>query len=162
MRLEDIPAVLEIDRASFAKPWSSEDYRCELSRNVAARYLVAEQGGSVIGFAGAWIILDESHITNIAVSPIFRGKGIGSRLTEELLQYISNLGAAYATLEVRVSNAPAVGMYKKYGFVAVGKRKRYYEDNNEDALLMVCDRLPPAHPDFTEPETVYEDTPSQP
>lgn len=162
MRLEDIPAVLEIDRASFAKPWSAEDYRCELSRNVAARYLVAEAEGAVIGFAGVWIILDESHITNIAVSPDSRGKGVGGQLTEEILRYVSNLGAAYTTLEVRASNAAAIGMYKKYGFVTVGKRRQYYEDNREDALLMVCDRLPAANPDFTEQETVYEDNSDQP
>ena len=161
MCLSDIPAVLEIDRASFAKPWSEADYRSELSRNVAARYLVAETRGKVVGFAGIWIILDESHITNIAVSPDWRGQGIGSCLTGELLRYVSNLGAAYATLEVRVSNAAAIGMYKKYGFTAVGKRKQYYEDNREDALLMVCDKLPQADPDFTESETVYEDQDGQ-
>lgn len=162
MRLSDIPAVLEVDRASFAKPWSEDDYRCELCRNKAARYLVAETDGRVIGFAGAWIILDESHITNIAIAPGFRGRGAGMCLTKELLRYISNLGAAYATLEVRVGNTAAIGLYEKNGFISVGRRKRYYEDNREDALLMVCDSLPPADPGFTEPETVYEDAPDQP
>ena len=104
----------------------------------------------MIGYAGAWIILDESHITNIAVAEDARGRGIGRKLTEELLRVLSNLGAGYATLEVRVSNLRAQNLYQSLGFISVGKRKRYYEDNNEDAYLMVCDRMPEADPDFTE------------
>lgn len=150
MRLKDVEAVAAIEEASFARPWSRESFRQELTRNAAARYLVAEVQGQIAGYAGAWIILDESHITNIAVHPDFRGKGIGRRLTEELLQVLSNLGAGYATLEVRVSNLRAQQLYRSLGFVSVGKRKRYYEDNNEDAYLMVCDRMPDADPDYSE------------
>ena len=156
MRLEDVPAVAAIEKATFARPWSEESFRQELERNVAARYLVAERDGRVTGYAGAWIILDESHITNIAVAEDSRGQGIGLTLTRALLQYLSNLGAAYATLEVRVSNLRAQGLYKKLGFVSVGKRKRYYEDNGEDAYLMVCEHMPAADPDFTEEETKEE------
>ena len=78
-------------------------------------------------------------------------------LTEALLSYLSNLGAAYATLEVRVSNERAINLYKSLGFISVGKRKKYYEDNGEDAYIMVCDRMPPADPDFREEETVTEE-----
>ena len=156
MRLEDVPVVAAIEKATFARPWSEESFRQELERNVAARYLVAERDGRVTGYAGAWIILDESHITNIAVAEDSRGQGIGLTLTRALLQYLSNLGAAYATLEVRVSNLRAQGLYKKLGFVSVGKRKRYYEDNGEDAYLMVCEHMPAADPDFTEEETKEE------
>ncbi len=150
MRLKDVEAVADIEEASFARPWSRESFRQELTRNAAARYLVAEAHGQIAGYAGAWIILDESHITNIAVHPDFRGKGIGRRLTEELLQVLSNLGAGYATLEVRVSNLRAQQLYRSLGFVSVGRRKRYYEDNNEDAYLMVCDRMPEVDPDYSE------------
>ena len=156
MTAGDLDAVTEIEAATFARPWSRESFQQELERNVAARYLVAEKEGSVIGYAGAWIILDESHITNIAVTEAERGKGIGRKLTGQLLQYLSNLGAVYATLEVRESNIRAQNLYRSLGFIQVGKRKKYYEDNQEDAFLMVCDRMPEADPDFEEERTVRE------
>ena len=150
MRLRDVDAVAEIEENTFARPWSRESFRQELTRNAVARYLVAEENGEILGYAGAWVILDESHITNIAVRENARGHGLGKRLTSELLQVLSNLGACYATLEVRVSNERAQNLYKSLGFVTVGKRKRYYEDNNEDAWLMVCEHLPEADPDYSE------------
>ena len=150
MRLKDVEQVAALEKATFARPWSRESFRQELTRNVAARYLVAEEEGRVIGYAGAWIILDESHITNIAVAEEARGRGVGRKLTKELMQILSNLGASYATLEVRVSNTRARNLYESLGFLSVGKRKRYYEDNNEDAYLMVCERMPEADPDYTE------------
>ena len=85
MRLKDLDEVAALEKATFARPWSRESFRQELTRNVAARYLVAEEDGRVIGYAGAWIILDESHVTNIAVAENARGRGIGRRMTEELL-----------------------------------------------------------------------------
>ena len=150
MSREDLDAVTAVEQATFAVPWSRESFRRELEQNVAARYLVAEADGQVIGYAGAWVILDESHITNIAVLEAWRGRGIGKQLTQALLQYLSNLGASYATLEVRVSNERAQNLYKELGFVSVGKRKRYYEDNGEDAFLMVCEHMPEADEDFSE------------
>ncbi len=152
MRMEDVDAVAAIEQATFARPWSRESFRQEIERNRAARYLVAEKDGNVIGYAGAWIIIDESHITNIAVAEDEQGKGVGRKLTEALMQYISNLGAAYATLEVRVSNERAQNLYKSLGFVSVGKRKRYYEDNGEDAFLMVCEHMPDIEEDFEDSE----------
>ena len=157
MRLKDVDEVAAIEQATFARPWSRESFCQEMERNKAARYLVAEKDGRVIGYAGAWIILDESHITNIAVAEAERGRGVGRKLTEALMQYISNLGAAYATLEVRVSNERAQHLYKSLGFVSVGKRKRYYEDNGEDAYLMVCEHMPDVEEDFEEPEEKADD-----
>ena len=147
---EDVDAVTAIEQATFAMPWSRESFVREMEKNVAARYLVAERNGRVIGYAGAWVILDESHITNIAVAEAERGKGVGRALVEALMRYISNLGAAYATLEVRVSNLRAQRLYESVGFIRVGKRKRYYEDNGEDAWLMVCEHMPEVDPDFEE------------
>ena len=158
MTIDDLDAVTAIEEATFAIPWSRESFRQELERNVAARYLVAVKDGRVVGYAGAWIILDESHITNIAIEEGERGQGIGRKLTEALMQYISNLGAAYATLEVRVSNERAQNLYKSLGFVSVGKRKRYYEDNQEDAFLMVCEHMPDVEEDFTEEPLTEEGT----
>ena len=156
MTIDDVPAVAAIEAATFPTPWSEDAFRKEITDNPVARYLVAEKDGAVIGFAGAWIILDESHITNIAILAEHRGNGYGRALTAALMQYLSNLGAAYATLEVRKSNVTAQNLYKSLGYVSVGVRKRYYEDNGEDALLMVCEHMPEADPDFTEPETVSE------
>ena len=156
MTLNDLDAVAAIEAATFPTPWSRDSFRQELERNVAARYLVAEMDGQVIGYAGAWIILDESHITNIAIEESRRGLGYGRALTTALMQYLSNLGAAYATLEVRRSNLRAQNLYKSLGFVELGVRKRYYEDNREDALIMDCDHMPAADPDFEETETVHE------
>ena len=156
MTLGDLDEVTAIEEATFAHPWTRENYRSELTTNVAARYLAAEIDGHIVGFAGAWVILDESHITNIAVSEPWRGRGLGRKLTLALLQYVSNLGAAYATLEVRESNTPAKNLYASLGFISVVRRRKYYENNGEDALIMVCDHLPEADPDFEEPETVRE------
>ena len=155
MTMADVDGVAAVEAATFPTPWSRDAFASEMS-NVAARYLVAEKDGRVIGFAGAWIILDESHITNIAVLKDERGQGVGRLLTQGLMQYLSNLGAAYATLEVRRSNEIAQNLYQSLGFIKLGVRKRYYEDNGEDALIMVCDRMPEVSPDFEENETVHE------
>lgn len=156
MTIADLDAVVAIENATFPTPWSKDSFRQELERNVAARYLVAEKDGAVIGYAGAWVILDESHITNIAIEESQRGCGYGRILTQALIQYLANLGAAYATLEVRKSNIRAQNLYKSLGFIALGVRKRYYEDNQEDAIIMVCDHMPEIDPDFEEEETVRE------
>lgn len=156
MTLTDVDAVAAIERATFPTPWSRDAFVQEMTANAVARYLVAEDGGEVIGYAGAWLILDESHITNVAIREDMRGLGLGRKLMQELLQYLSNLGAAYATLEVRVSNERAQRLYQSLGFIPVGRRKQYYEDNREDALLMVCDHLPSANPDFEDTDTVHE------
>lgn len=155
MTMADVDGVAAVEAATFPTPWSRDAFASEM-KNVAARYLVAEKDGRVIGYAGAWIILDESHITNIAVLKEARGQGVGRALTAGLMQYLSNLGAAYATLEVRKSNEVAQSLYVSLGFIKLGVRKRYYEDNGEDALIMVCDHMPEADPDFEEAETAHE------
>lgn len=156
MTMDDVDGVYAVEIGTFVDAWSRDAFVSDM-KNPVARYLVAEQDGKIIGYAGAWVILDESHITNIAVLKEHRGQGTGKRLTHELLQYLSNLGAAYATLEVRRSNEIAQNLYKSLGFVQLGVRKRYYADNGEDALIMVCDHMPAADPDFTEAETVFEE-----
>ena len=156
MTLRDVGSVHAIEQATFAKPWKREDFVREMTVNKCARYLVAEEAGEIVGFAGAWIVLDEAHITNIAVEESRRGRGIGRKLTEALLQYAANLGVCYATLEVRRGNQRAQKLYQSLGFEYVGVRKRYYADNGEDAFLYVCQHLPAADPDFVEEETVRE------
>lgn len=156
MTLADVDGVHAIEEATFPRPWTREDFVKEMTQNACARYLVAEQEGEIVGFAGAWIVLDEAHITNIAVARARRGQGVGKALTRGLLQYAANLGVVYATLEVRRSNGVAQGLYKGLGFVYVGLRKRYYEDNGEDAFIFCCDHMPAADPDFEEEETVRD------
>ena len=156
MTLSDVDGVHAIEAATFPKPWSRKDFVKEMTQNTCARYLVAVEDEKIIGFAGAWIVLDEAHITNIAVLKEYRGRGIGRKLTQALLQYCANLGVVYATLEVRKSNAVAQTLYQSLGFEYVGVRKRYYEDNGEDALLYCCQHMPDAEPDFEEAETVSE------
>ena len=156
MTLSDVPAVHRIEEAIFSMPWSEKDFVYEMTENKVARYLVIEEAGEIIAFAGAHIILDQAHVTNIAVRQDCRGRGLGRMITRALMQYASNLGAEYLTLEVRQSNATAQNLYKSLGFVKVNVRKRYYEDTGEDAWLMVCDKLPVADPDFEEDETREE------
>jgi len=145
MTLADIPAVREIDRLSFPLPWSERTYRFELLENDSAHLLVAEathlREHQVIGHVGFWIIVDEAHISTLAVHPDFRGNAIGGQLLAQALHHARKLGATLATLEVRNSNLAAICLYKKFGFQVVGRRKRYYRDNHEDALLMTLKPL---------------------
>lgn len=150
MTLADVEQVHAIEVRTFAEPWSVQSFRDEMERNVCARYIVAEDNGRLIGYAGAWFILDEGHITNVAVIMEARGQGIGAGLMKALMQYAANMGVQYMTLEVRKSNLTAQKLYRKLGFVELGVRKRYYEDNGEDALLWVCDHMPEVDPDFSE------------
>ncbi|MGI6215081.1 MAG: ribosomal protein S18-alanine N-acetyltransferase [Christensenellales bacterium] len=152
----DIGAVQKIDSLANAVPWSVESYAFEITKNPVARYFVAELDNKIIGFCGMQVIIDEGHITNIAVLKEYRRQGIGAALFSNMLSYASNLGASYITLEVRKSNAAAIALYKKFGFFAVSTRKKYYPETGEDAYLMVLDKLPQADPDFTEPETLLE------
>ena len=157
MTIDDVPAVAAIEHATFPMPWSEKSFRDEMTTNKCARYLVVvDENDMPVGFAGVWVVIDEGHITNIAVREDLRGRGLGRMLTEGLVQYAANLGVIYMTLEVRRSNITAQNLYKSLGFIQVGVRKKYYEDNGEDAFFMVCDKMPPADEDFTEPETVTE------
>ncbi len=156
MTADDVAGVWEIENATFPTPWSMRDFEHEMRENPCARYLVAVRDDRIVGFAGIHIILDEGHITNIAVTQEERGHGIGRELTTALLQYAANLGVQYVTLEVRENNAPAISLYRSLGFIKVGVRKKYYE-NQTDAHIMVTDKMPPPDPDFTEAETVFEE-----
>jgi ribosomal-protein-alanine acetyltransferase len=157
MTVEDVDGVHAIEADTFARPWSRQSFFEEMTRNACARYLVAVlPDGQIAGFAGVWVVLDEGHITNIAVRKDCRGRGMGRALLESLMQYAANLGVVYMTLEVRAGNHKAQHIYKSHGFIQVGVRKKYYEDNGEDALFLVCDHLPDAQEDFEEPETRRE------
>lgn len=145
MTLEDIDAVFAIERETFATPWSYGSFVRELTQNAStARYMVLDQDGEAVGYAGMWLVIDEGHVTNIAVRGDCRGMGGGAMLVRALIEEAVRNGLVYMTLEVRKSNAAARGLYQKMGFIDAGLRKRYYEDNREDALVMACEDLPKA------------------
>lgn len=137
MTLADIPQVMEIERLSFPLPWSENSFRKELTENEQAHFFVAEEG-RVIGYVGYWYIVDECHISTLAVHPSWRRQGMGQMLLAAALSHALRLGAILATLEVRESNVAALTLYQKYGFHIVGRRRHYYRDNGEDALLMTA------------------------
>lgn len=131
----DIDDIYDVEINSFTDPWSQESFRDELRNNVA-NYLVGCIDNKVIGYVGAWFILDEAHITNVAVKPEFRRQGIANRLILEFINLAKKNNITSVTLEVRASNIAAQTLYKNFGFVEQGLRKRYYADNNEDAIIM--------------------------
>ena len=136
MTLTDVPAVHEIDVASFSLPWPERSFRFELTENQVSRGWVAEVDGKIAAMLVLWFIVDEAHIATIAVHPDFRRQGIGEQILLAALRAARNEGAQRAFLEVRAGNAAAQAMYKKYGFEMAGVRPGYYKDNNEDAFLM--------------------------
>ena len=155
MTLADLDQVMAMERVAFSAPWSLQAYRYEIIENEYSTMLVIRQAApfrarsesmlsflglvrpsSVRGYGGFWLLVDEIHISTIAVHPEWQGLGLGELLLVSLLDEGIRLGASNATLEVRVSNLPAQGLYHKYGFSVVSRQNRYYADNNEDAYLM--------------------------
>ncbi|MDO0878832.1 ribosomal protein S18-alanine N-acetyltransferase [Anoxybacillus gonensis] len=136
MTLQDLDRIVEIEQLSFTLPWSRSSFYQELINNRYARYIVMEHDGQIIGYCGMWLVMDEAHITNIAVLPEFRGKKLGEALMKQAMALAREEGAQTMTLEVRVSNTVAQSLYRKLGFLNGGIRKRYYSDNQEDALVM--------------------------
>jgi len=135
MSVNDLDELMKIEKVSFPTPWSKESYLAELDNEVSV-YRVIRLNGKLVGYGGMWQIVDEAHITNIAVHPDFRGQGIGERLMEELIGMAKQQRSIGITLEVRPSNQEALRMYSKMGFLPTAIRKGYYTDTNEDALIM--------------------------
>ncbi|PPA68455.1 ribosomal-protein-alanine N-acetyltransferase [Jeotgalibacillus proteolyticus] len=136
MTLKDIDLVMQVERESFSVPWSREAFENELMINQFAKYILMEKENEVIGYCGLWLIMDEAHITNIAIVPKLRGQKLGELLMQEVISMARNAGAKTITLEVRISNLVARSLYQKLGFLEGGIRKNYYSDNQEDALVM--------------------------
>ena len=136
LTIHDVDEIVQIDQASFTAPWSKEAFIQELTMNPYAIYIGMEIEGRLVGYGGVWVIIDEAHITNIAVLPGFRGMKLGEKLMTKLLETIFVKGGKTVTLEVRVSNYVAQNLYRKFGFQNGGIRKGYYSDNHEDALVM--------------------------
>ncbi|MGI6239469.1 MAG: ribosomal protein S18-alanine N-acetyltransferase [Christensenellales bacterium] len=141
MAIEHVAQAHEIEKATFPTPWSRASLEREVTENACARYLVLREGDEVLGFAGMWFVLDEAHVTNVAIRADARGRGLGEALMRALIRHAAEHGMTWMTLECRRSNHVAQALYRKLGFVDVGYRKRYYEDDNEDALLMALEGL---------------------
>ncbi|WP_273854121.1 ribosomal protein S18-alanine N-acetyltransferase [Guptibacillus spartinae] len=136
MTIEDIEAVMRIEHATFPTPWSRSAFYNEIVINHFATYLLLEVGEEIAGYCGVWVIIDEAHITNIALHPDYRGMKLGEALLKKAIHFVKSRGAVKMTLEVRVSNLVAQNLYRKFGFEEGGIRKNYYTDNQEDALVM--------------------------
>ena len=130
-----IPDIARLEGLCFDKPWS-EVMVAETMENSCSRYFLALEGERVLGYAGIQTVLDEGYITNIAVDPDRRRQGIADRLVKAVLACAEEKKLSFVTLEVRVSNSPAIALYKKHGFEGAGRRKGYYLDTDEDALLL--------------------------
>jgi ribosomal-protein-alanine N-acetyltransferase len=142
MTIEDVPAAHEIDQSSFTLPWPERSLRFEVSNNPVARCWVAELDGRVVGMLVLWMIVDEAHIATLAIHPELRRQGIAEQLLITALEKASEEGAQSALLEVRAGNEAAQALYHKFDFEVVGRRKRYYKDDDEDAILMTLSHLP--------------------
>lgn len=141
MTLEDVPVVVEIDRSSFALPWTERSFKYEVTENSAARCWVTTVDGRVVSMLVLWIIADEAHIATIATHPDFRRRGFAKKMLVEALQAARQEGAKKALLEVRARHVIAQKIYCDIGFVEVGRRPMYYRDNGEDAVLMTMENL---------------------
>ena len=136
MRMQDVDAVSYVENQCFNIPWSRESFEYEICENEKALYLIAEYRGSILGYAGLWKILDEGHITNVAVLEPFRKKGIATLMLSKLFELARKDSINSFTLEVRQTNSVAIGLYENFGFKTCGLRKGYYRDTNDDALVM--------------------------
>ena len=142
MEKSDVDAVRELEKKAYGEHhWSKESFYNELSNRLAKYFCAFDENGILTGYTGCWQIMEEAHITNLAVSPNFRRKYIGEALLKNIIDSCYSNMVKFITLEVRVSNAAAIGLYEKYGFKSLGVRKGYYQDNNEDALIMWTENI---------------------
>ena len=135
MMPEDAEQVERVEKKCFAIPWSRQSF-WEEAANENTLYLLVLDGETIIGYAGAWLLAGEAQVTNVAVEPDHRGRGVGTALMEELIRRVKERGIGAMTLEVRPSNKAALALYGKFGMKEAGRRKGYYSDNGEDAIIM--------------------------
>lgn len=136
LRRRHLRSVLKIEGQVYPRPWTLTLFMSELNLRTSRYYIAARVGSAVVGYAGIMYATDEAHITNIAVDPAWQRHHIGSRLLLNLARSAPHFGAKHLTLEVRVSNVAAQGLYGQFGFRIEGLRKNYYAESNEDALIM--------------------------
>lgn len=135
MKAQDVPQIAELERICFSDPWSAQSIATELDNSLSC-WLVATDGEKVVGYVGSQTVLDGSDMMNIAVAPDFRRKGLAEALVNALIDCLRQRKSRCLILEVRVSNTPAITLYEKLGFVEIGRRKNYYRNPKEDALIL--------------------------
>ena len=135
MTADHLDEIAALERACFSRPWTKEMLKEELD-NACAAFLVAEDNGKVVGYAGLQVVLDEGYIANVAVFPEYRRQGIAGKLLQVFMDFAEANRLAFLTLEVRASNQAAIALYESRGFLEVGRRKNYYEHPKEDAIIM--------------------------
>ena len=138
MNAEHIPQIAALEKTCFSHPWSEELLRQALWNEAAAIVVAEGEDGTVLGYAGVSTVLDEGYIDNVAVNPRFRRQGVADELIAALARF-GRAKLAFLTLEVRASNAPAIALYAKHGFQQAGRRKHYYDDPREDAIIMTLE-----------------------
>ncbi|WP_042225420.1 ribosomal protein S18-alanine N-acetyltransferase [Oceanobacillus manasiensis] len=136
MEIADVDQVMEVEKASFTTPWTTDIFYQEIVDNQYAYYYVIEWNGKIAGYVGTWVVLEDAQVTNIAILPGLRGQKLGEKLFHYMLLQVKLIGATRLSLEVRKSNIPAQKLYRKFGLVPGGIRKNYYTDNQEDAIVM--------------------------
>lgn len=141
MAMEDAESVLQLEKICFGEGWTPTPFDRELLRNDCSYFLAKDDTNNLIGYSGSWLILEEIHITIMAVHPFYRGKKIAQRLLVNLLHDGIKNGAKWATLEVKATNIEAQKLYEKFGFTVKGRRKNYYQQDRQDALIMWTDDL---------------------
>ena len=135
MNESHVAQVAQLEKICFSDPWSENSVASELN-NKLALWLVAAEGETVAGYIGSQTVIDETDMMNVAVHPDFRRKGIAEALVNALAEDLKKLGSRCLTLEVRASNVPAIALYEKLGFSQIGRRKNYYRNPREDALIL--------------------------
>ena len=142
MTQDDIEDITKIEAEAYGKHhWAKSSFYDEMSNNLAKYYVAKTSSGETVGYAGTWHIIDEGHITTFAVKKEYLRNHIGDAIMQKIIEDCYKDNIKYLTLEVRVSNIPAIKLYEKYGFQSLGTRKGYYQDNNEDALIMWTENI---------------------
>ena len=139
MTYDHIPQVAAIERQCFPDPWSERMLREHLDNQCAAALVALGEDGTILGYAGLLVVLDEGYITNVATRPEYRRQGIASQLLEVFRRFGEGNRLAFLTLEVRASNTAARALYHKHGYAEAGCRKNYYEHPREDAIIMTLE-----------------------
>lgn len=139
-QLSDLDEIVRLEKVCFNDSWSEESLKHDLEENERALYVVAEVEGKIAGYMNMWCVLDEGQVVRIAVSPEFRRRHIGEKILRSVMEMTGESGAVFWTLDVRTDNIPAIEMYRKLGFRDDGIRKKYYSEDNCDALLMHCEK----------------------
>lgn len=148
MELDDLPEVYQIEQQSYEAPWSWGIFQQELKNTGYSHYITGRLDGELVAYGGLWFVLREAHVTNLAVHPSYRRQGLGTATLLSLCLSARRHGCRVMTLEVRVTNEAAVGLYQAFGFEHRGIRPGYYLDNGEDALIMYQDQLQNDHFDM--------------